>query len=128
MRPRCCIALFAGLALGSTALAQTPPSEPAQDPLLTALLDCHFAYAQQHYRGSASATEIAVAAASHCEPALQAAGLDTYRRALAAGLPADSAEASRLKMLDELRAMLPGFTLDKVIGFRAAGADAGADQ
>lgn len=125
MHHRCCIALFAGLVLGSTALAQTP--EPSRDPLLTALLDCHFAYAQQHSRSSASATEIALAAASHCEPALQAAGLDTYQRALAAGLPVDSAEASRLKMLDELRAMLPGFTVDKVIGFRSA-ADADADQ
>lgn len=123
MHHRCSIALFAGLVLGSTTLAQTP--EPTRDPLLTALLDCHFAYAQQHYRSSASASEIALAAASHCEPALQAAGLDTYQRALAAGLPADSAEASRLKMLDELRAMLPGFTLDKVIGFRSA---ADADQ
>lgn len=89
------------------------------------MFDCHFAYAQQHYRSSASDTEIALAAAAQCEPALQAAGLDTYQRALAAGLPAESAEASRLKMLDQLRAMLPGFTLDKVIGFGSA---ADADQ
>lgn len=119
MHYRCCIALLAGLAVGSPALGQDAASEPAQDPLLTALLDCHFAYAQQHYRSSASATEIATAAASSCDPALQAAGLGTYQRALAAGLPADSAEQSRRRMLAQLRDMLPGFTLDKVIQFRA---------
>lgn len=103
------------------ALAQTTATAtaPAPDPLLTALLDCHFGYAQQHFRSSASATEIATAAASHCDPVLQAAGLDTFQRALAAGLPADSAEQSRQRMLVELHAMLPGFTLDKVIQFRA---------
>lgn len=113
-------ALLLALALAAPALAQDAPAAPAQDPLLGALFDCHFAYAQQHYRSSASATEIAAAAASHCDPALQAAGRDTYQRALAAGLPADSAEQSQARMLDELRAMLPGFTLDKVIQFRAA--------
>lgn len=116
------IALLALSAVAVPALAQTPDADAAAtpDPFLTALLDCHFGYAQQHHRSSASATEIAVAAASHCEPALQAAGLDTYRRALAAGLPVQSAEESQQKILAELRAMLPGFTLDKVIGFRAA--------
>lgn len=114
------IALLALSAVAVPALAQTLDAAATPDPFLTALLDCHFGYAHQHHRSSASATEIAVAAASHCEPALQAAGLDTYRRALAAGLPVQSAEESQQKILAELRAMLPGFTLDKVIGFRAA--------
>ena len=113
------VALLVALAVVAPALAHTDAPAPAQDPPLTALFDCHFGYAQQHFRSSASATEIATAAASHCEPALQAAGLDTYQRALAAGLPAESAEQSRLRMLAELRDMLPGFTLDKVIQFRA---------
>lgn len=120
-------ALVTALALlaPAIALAQTtaPAAAPAQDPLLTALLDCHFGYAQRHFRSSASATEIATAAASYCDPALQAAGLDTLQRALAAGLPADAAEQSRKRMLAELRAMLPGFTLDKVIQFRADDSD-----
>ena len=113
-------ALLVTLALGAPAVAQTPAPPPTQDPALTVLFDCHFGYARQHFRSTASATEIATAAASYCEPALQAAGLGTYLRALDAGLPADSAEASRISMLDELRAMLPGFTIDKVLQFRAA--------
>ncbi len=117
------VALLAALGIVAPALAQTDAPAPQQDPALTALFDCHFGYAQLHFRSSASATEIAMAAASHCEPALQAAGMDTYQRALAAGLPADSAEQSRLRMLAELRDMLPGFTLDKVIQFRAGTTD-----
>lgn len=113
-------ALLAGLFIGTPAIAHADAPTSAQDPLLTALLDCHFGYAQQHAASRATATEIAAAAASHCEPALQAAALGTYLRALDAGLPPDSAEASRVAMLVELRAMLPGFTLDKVIQFRTA--------
>ncbi|MNV11221.1 HTH-type transcriptional regulator DmlR [compost metagenome] len=111
--------LIAALVPAAPAFAQEPAATPTPDPLLTALLDCHFGYAQQHVRSSASATGIATAAGSHCETVLQAAGLETYLRALAAGLPAESAEQSRLRMLLELRQMLPGFTVDKVIQFRA---------
>ncbi|MBD3828262.1 MULTISPECIES: hypothetical protein [Stenotrophomonas] len=122
MHPRLRIALLA--LLGTVpALAQAQHAEPAQDLPLTALLGCHFGYAQQHHRSTASATEIALAAASHCDAALQAAGLDTYRRALEAGLPVDDAEASRQAMIEEMRAMLPGFTIDKVIQARAAAGD-----
>ncbi|WP_411851267.1 hypothetical protein ACLB90_01295 [Stenotrophomonas sp. LGBM10] len=119
MPPHLRLALLA-LVGTAPALVHAQDTAPAQDLPLAALLGCHFAYAQQHYRSTASATEIAVAAASHCDPALQAAGLDTYRRALEAGLPSDGAEASRQAMIEELRGMLPGFTLDKVIQFRTA--------
>ena len=64
MHPRLRNALLA--LLGTVpALAQAQHAEPAQDLPLTALLGCHFGYAQQHHRSTASATEIALAAASH---------------------------------------------------------------
>ncbi|MEG2805010.1 hypothetical protein [Stenotrophomonas sp.] len=124
---RTVLPLSLALLVPALALATAAPAPTAQAPdrLMTALLDCHFGYAQQHFRSRASATEIATAAASYCDAALQAVAQDTYLRALAAGLPADSAEQSRQRMLADLQQMLPGFTLDKVIQFRAE-ADAAA--
>lgn len=39
-------ALLVTLALGAPAVAQTSAPPTTQDPALTALLDCHFGYAQ----------------------------------------------------------------------------------